>query len=117
MFRIEAESSTTISGQNSGKLQFKAGNVTTSGTVDIMQLSPVTGALIQEGDLVTEAGIDIKMQRTNTSGFDRSLTLTTSHEDNRTITFPDASGTVALTSDISGSSVSCLLYTSDAADE
>ena len=106
MFRIEAESSTTISGQNSGKLQFKAGNVTTSGTVDIMQLSPVTGALIQEGDLVTEAGIDIKMQRTNTSGFDRSLTLTTSHEDNRTITFPDASGTVALTSDISGSSVS-----------
>lgn len=102
MFRIEAQSSSTIAGQNSGKLQFKAGNVTTSGTVDVMQLNPILGAVIQQGDLVTEAGIDIKMQRTNTSGFDRSLTLTTSHEDNRTITFPDASGTVALTSDITG---------------
>lgn len=95
-FRIEAESSTTISGQHSGKLQFKAGNVATSGTVDVMLLSPLAGARIQTGDLNTDDGVDIKMTRNNTSGSARTMTITTSHEDNRTITLPDQTGTTML---------------------
>ena len=99
-FRIEAQSSNTLSGQHSGKLQFKGGNFATSGTTDLMLLHPIAGTSIQAGDLNTLNGVDIKMTRNNTSGFGRIMTITTSHEDNRTLTLPDATGTVALTSDI-----------------
>jgi hypothetical protein len=90
-FRIEAQSSNTLSGQHSGKLQFQGGNFATSGTVDLMLLHPLIGTTIQNGNLRLENGVDLELY-----GATYATTVTSAPTAARTVTIPDQTGTAML---------------------
>jgi hypothetical protein len=93
-FKIEVGTSASLAGQHSGKLTFSAGKFDASGTDDLMKIDVLSGVTILDKDLILDTGVDIKFEGATSNNNETTLTVTDPTAD-RTITIPDATGTVA----------------------